>query len=120
MKQEKTETLLQHLQEELAEVIQAVSKTARFGPEDFWPERGMSNRQYLSKELGNAAAIVNELIDRHVILPFYVKEGEADKKGRMNNWGGDLYDFSKWDESYFEEQKILEARENALKGPSEL
>lgn len=49
------------LQEECAEVIQAVSKINRFGMENGW--NGVSNRQSLITEIGDVMAILQILID---------------------------------------------------------
>ena len=46
-----TQTVMAVLQEECAEVIQAVSKINRFGMHDEW--QGVTNRQSLITEIGD-------------------------------------------------------------------
>ena len=54
----KAQYLLDKLQEEAAEVIQAVSKIRRFGPNNHHPERETTNLQELVGELEDFQAIV--------------------------------------------------------------
>ena len=53
--------LLDKLQEEAAEVIQAVSKIRRFGPHNHHPQRTTTNLQELENELEDLMAIVDRL-----------------------------------------------------------
>ena len=55
------QTLLDKLQEESAEVIQAVSKVRRFGEQNHHPDRKTSNHQDLVNELTDFLAIVAAL-----------------------------------------------------------
>lgn len=50
--------LLDKLQEEAAEVVQAVSKIRRFGPHNHHPDRTETNLQELTGELEDFQAIV--------------------------------------------------------------
>lgn len=52
---------LDKLQEEAAEIIQAVSKLRRFGPESRHPERNSTNLQELVGELEDFLALVAAL-----------------------------------------------------------
>lgn len=64
MSQKQNEEILNILQEECAEVIQAVSKVARFGFEHRWPdETSQSNRECLEQEVGDVLAMVKLMID---------------------------------------------------------
>lgn len=60
MKQ-KIEYLSNKLQEEAAEVIQAVSKINRFGPDNHHPDRTTTNKQELVGELEDFLAILAAL-----------------------------------------------------------
>ena len=56
-----TQWLLDKLQEESAEVIQAVSKVRRFGDNNHHPDRTTTNQQELISELEDFLAIVGAL-----------------------------------------------------------
>lgn len=56
--QNKTQYLICKLQEEAAEVIQAVSKINRFGEQNRHPERTTTNKQELIGELEDFLAIL--------------------------------------------------------------
>jgi NTP pyrophosphatase (non-canonical NTP hydrolase) len=55
-----TQTVMAVLQEECAEVIQAVSKINRFGMHGEW--QGVTNKQALVTEIGDVLAIIKVLI----------------------------------------------------------
>lgn len=61
MQQAQTNWLLDKLQEEAAEVIQAVSKIRRFGENSHHPERTTTNKQELVTELEDLLAILAAL-----------------------------------------------------------
>jgi hypothetical protein len=56
--QNKTQYLICKLQEEAAEVIQAVSKINRFGEQNKHPDRTTTNKQELVQELEDFLAIL--------------------------------------------------------------
>lgn len=51
------------MQEECAEVIQAISKIMRFGWDDYHPETGISNRCSLERELADLIVMITLLKD---------------------------------------------------------
>jgi len=53
-----TQRMLDKLQEECAEIVQAVSKIRRFGPDNSHPDRKTSNKQELIGELEDFLALV--------------------------------------------------------------
>ena len=57
----KINEILDILQEECAEVIQAVSKINRFGLESSW--EGITNKQSLITEIGDVIALIKVLIE---------------------------------------------------------
>ena len=59
--------VLQILQEECAEVIQAVSKVQRFGFLAHHPERNKTNKQELEEELGDLLAMIQILTDQNFL-----------------------------------------------------
>jgi NTP pyrophosphatase (non-canonical NTP hydrolase) len=61
LRQAQTNYLLDKLQEEAAEVIQAVSKIRRFGENNKHPERDTTNKQELVTELEDLLAILAAL-----------------------------------------------------------
>ena len=61
MRQAQTNWLLDKLQEESAEIIQAVSIIRRFGPSSTHPERTTTNHQELISELEDFLAILAAL-----------------------------------------------------------
>lgn len=63
---EETREILLILQEECAEVTQAVSKCFRFGPDQMKPNKPMTNIQMLQEELGDLLAMVELLVDNNV------------------------------------------------------
>jgi NTP pyrophosphatase (non-canonical NTP hydrolase) len=56
-----TKEVMAILQEECAEVIQAVSKINRFGMESEW--QGITNKESLITEIGDVLAIISILVD---------------------------------------------------------
>ena len=61
LRQAQTNFLLDKLQEEAAEVIQAVNKIRRFGENSSHPERSTTNKQDLVNELEDLLAILASL-----------------------------------------------------------
>lgn len=57
----KLETVMAVLQEECAEVIQAVSKINRFGMHSEW--QGVTNKQALVTEIGDVLAMIKVLME---------------------------------------------------------
>lgn len=55
---DKTKEVLCILQEECAEVIQAVSKISRFGTDSMNDHMGVSNKDALIKEIGDVIAMI--------------------------------------------------------------
>ena len=66
---DKVQYLLDKLQEEAAEVIQAVSKIRRFGPHNHHPLRTQTNLQELTGELEDFQAIVLALTEIRYLDP---------------------------------------------------
>lgn len=53
-----TKEVMDILQEECAEVIQAVSKISRFGLDNYKPGKPKTNREHLEEELGDMLAMI--------------------------------------------------------------
>jgi NTP pyrophosphatase (non-canonical NTP hydrolase) len=75
------------LQEECAEVIQAISKVYRFGMDQLHPETGVSNRNALQTELGQLAYMIEYIVDVHWHLDkIAVHEAYLAKGKSLHKW----------------------------------
>lgn len=72
--------LLDKLQEECAEVIQAVSKIRRFGRLNHHPERQTTNLQELVAELEDTLAIVRALEHTQYFYPYHISTKNTEQK----------------------------------------
>ena len=63
---EDTREILLILQEECAEVTQAISKCFRFGPDQLKPGKDQTNIQMLQEELGDLLAMIDLLVKKDV------------------------------------------------------
>jgi hypothetical protein len=61
-----TREILLILQEECAEVSQAISKCFRFGPDQIKPGKEQTNIQHLQEELGDVLAMIDLLVKKNV------------------------------------------------------
>lgn len=57
-----TREILLILQEECAEVTQAISKCFRFGPDQVKPGKELTNLKFLQEELGDLLAMIDLLV----------------------------------------------------------
>ena len=77
------------LQEECAEVIQAVSKIRRFGYETRHPTpESPSNRQHLEMEVGDLLAMIDVLIAKGVLSDSAVNDARHKKIEKLKVWSG--------------------------------
>jgi NTP pyrophosphatase (non-canonical NTP hydrolase) len=60
---EQTREVLLILQEECAEVTQAISKCFRFGPDQMKPGKDRTNVNMLQEEIGDLQAMIELLVD---------------------------------------------------------
>lgn len=82
----KTNEIMDILQEECAEVIQAVSKCRRFGIDNFKPGKPKSNRQHLEEELGDLLAMIDILIEDNVVSYNELIAAKAAKIEKLKKW----------------------------------
>lgn len=76
-----TTSILVCLAEELAEAIQACTKAIRHGPDSHHPSRMKTNRQDLSRELGDVLALIDLASTAGLIEPkLMAKSCEKKKK----------------------------------------
>lgn len=63
---DKTREILLILQEECAEVTQAISKCFRFGPDQMKPGKDRTNISMLQEELGDLLAMIELLVKQDI------------------------------------------------------
>jgi NTP pyrophosphatase (non-canonical NTP hydrolase) len=82
----KTKEVMDILQEEAAEVIQAVSKISRFGLDNFKPGKPKTNREHLEEELGDLMAMITILLDKGIVTRVNLDRAEAAKIEKLKQW----------------------------------
>jgi NTP pyrophosphatase (non-canonical NTP hydrolase) len=86
MDNEKIQEVMNILQEECAEVIQAVSKINRFGADNFKPSTPKTNRAHLEEELGDMLAMIDILIEEGVVGHMAIITAKLAKKEKLKQW----------------------------------
>jgi NTP pyrophosphatase (non-canonical NTP hydrolase) len=74
------------LQEEAAEVIQAVSKIRRFGVNNAKPGTEYTNRQHLEEELGDMLAMIDILMINDVVSWANLHRAKRAKIEKLKKW----------------------------------
>jgi NTP pyrophosphatase (non-canonical NTP hydrolase) len=74
------------LQEEAAEVIQAVSKIRRFGIDNAKPGTDYSNRAHLEEELGDMLAMIDILLINSVVSWGNLHQAKRAKIEKLKKW----------------------------------
>lgn len=74
------------LQEECAEVIQAVSKIRRFGIDNAKPGTDYDNRAHLEEELGDVLAMVDILLINEVVNWGNLHAAKRAKIEKLKKW----------------------------------
>ena len=74
------------LQEECAEVIQAVSKVNRFGLDNFKPGKPKTNREHLEEELGDMLAMIDILHEMDVVSRANLEAAKEEKIEKLKMW----------------------------------
>jgi NTP pyrophosphatase (non-canonical NTP hydrolase) len=87
----KTKEAMDILQEECAEVIQAVSKISRFGLDNLKPGKPKSNREHLEEELGDLYAMINILQEMDIVSWDAIERASAAKVEKLKKWST-IYD----------------------------
>jgi NTP pyrophosphatase (non-canonical NTP hydrolase) len=82
----KTKEVMDILQEECAEVIQAVSKISRFGLDNLKPGKPKTNREHLEEEIGDLMAMVTILLDKGIVTRVNLDRAEAAKIEKLKQW----------------------------------
>ena len=82
----KTKEALDILQEECAEVIQAVSKISRFGMDNLKPGKPKTNREHLEEELGDLLAMIDILCGKGVVELDNLRTAKLAKIEKLKKW----------------------------------
>jgi len=75
---------LRILQEECAEVVQAVSKIFRFGMNDVY--QGNTNKERLEEEVGDLLCMIDILVERCVLSDSAVNGARKAKREKLKLW----------------------------------
>jgi NTP pyrophosphatase (non-canonical NTP hydrolase) len=82
-----TREILLILQEECAEVTQAISKCFRFGPDQIKPGKNYTNIQMLEEELGDLLAMIELLVNKNVgVTNNGLEEAKKQKFEKLKTW----------------------------------
>jgi NTP pyrophosphatase (non-canonical NTP hydrolase) len=81
-----TKEVMDILQEECAEVIQAVSKISRFGLDNFKPGKPKTNREHLEEELGDLYAMIEILQELDVVSWTNIELAAEAKSEKLKKW----------------------------------
>ena len=86
MNENQIREIMNILQEECAEVIQAVSKINRFGINNFKPGKPKTNGEHLEEELGDVLAMIDLLVETRVVSKDKLAEANQAKKIKLQTW----------------------------------
>jgi len=81
-----TKEVMDILQEECAEVIQAVSKISRFGLDNLKPGKPKTNREHLEYELGDLQAMVEILQELDIVSFTNIELAAEAKREKLKKW----------------------------------
>jgi NTP pyrophosphatase (non-canonical NTP hydrolase) len=86
MENSKVKEVMDILQEECAEVIQAVSKISRFGIDNYKPGKPKTNREHLEEELGDMLAMIDIMLELRVISLDNLEIAKKAKIEKLKKW----------------------------------
>ena len=81
-----TNEVMDILQEECAEVIQAVSKIRRFGIDNHKPGKPKTNREHLEEELGDLYAMIDILQELDIVSWTNIERAAEAKREKLKTW----------------------------------
>ena len=81
-----TNEVMDILQEECAEVIQAVSKIRRFGLDNAKPGKPKTNREHLEEELGDLYAMIDILQELDIVSWAGIERSAVAKREKLKTW----------------------------------
>jgi NTP pyrophosphatase (non-canonical NTP hydrolase) len=82
----KEEEIMLILQEECAEVTQAISKCFRFGVDNFKPGKPKTNREHLAEELGDLQAMIDLCIKFNIVGSEQISIAADNKIAKLKKW----------------------------------
>ena len=74
------------LQEECAEVVQAVSKIRRFGIDNAKPGKDQTNREHLEEEVGDMLAMIDILMVNNIVSWGNLHKAKRAKIEKLKKW----------------------------------
>ena len=84
---DQTREVLLILQEECAEVTQAISKCFRFGPDQMKPGKDRTNVNMLEEEIGDLFAMVELLVDLKIgVTQNGISKAKKQKFEKLKKW----------------------------------
>ena len=81
-----TKEVMDILQEECAEVIQAVSKISRFGLDNYKPGKPKTNREHLEEELGDLITMIDILHSMDIVSWTNIDRAAEAKREKLKIW----------------------------------
>jgi len=82
----KEKEVMDILQEECAEVIQAVSKISRFGIDNLKPGKPKTNREHLEEELGDMLAMIDIMLELELVSINNLEAAKQAKIEKLKQW----------------------------------
>ena len=82
----KDKEVMDILQEECAEVIQAVSKISRFGIDNVKPGKPKTNREHLEEELGDMLAMIDIMLELGIVTLSNLEVAKQAKIEKLKKW----------------------------------
>jgi len=83
---ENVKEILLIMQEECAEVTQAISKCFRFGLDNHKPGKPKTNKEHLEEELGDLVAMITLLEIHGVISQHNIEKAKLAKFEKLKTW----------------------------------
>jgi NTP pyrophosphatase (non-canonical NTP hydrolase) len=80
----KDQEILLIVQEECAEVTQAISKCFRFGIDTEY--KGKTNHQRLTEEIGDLLCMINLMIEKKIIPEVATHKASLTKRNKLRQW----------------------------------
>jgi NTP pyrophosphatase (non-canonical NTP hydrolase) len=82
----KINEILDILQEECAEVIQAISKCRRFGIDEIHIKSGQTQREQLVQEIGDVTLLIELLHSYQLFTQQELRTAERNKANKLTKW----------------------------------